>query len=305
MSIDSHRPSLSIVIPTYNGERVLEALHAAIVKNVKPLQCEFEIIFVDDSSTDGSWEKIVELTRTDPYSRGLQLAGIDHAHYECVVVMACDFQDDPQGIPQLYERLVEGYDVVYAVRVKLQYDLRRRIYSRMFYFLLNLLSDEPFDREASNYVLMSRMAVDYYRQHRERLRTFRGILTKMSLKGARVEVPHRPRLEGRSSYSFARALRLALNHLLAYSDKPFEYVLFAGFAVAFLSFAYGGSILIHALIVDSSVPGWSSLIVSMFFLGGTIIAITGFLGIYLKKCFEESMQRPLYHIRHEISKKTS
>lgn len=300
--------NLSVVIPTYRAENTLAELYESLTMHLKKIDIVYEIVFVEDCGGDRSWELICQLAAADPKVKGIQLArnygehyaitaGMDNARGDAVVVMACDMQDDPSGLPAMYRQLLAGHDLVYALRVGLKYKWTKILLSKIFYFVLNLLSDSPFDGRASNYVMLSPLAVKYFRQYRERLRTFRGILTRMGLKGASVEVPHQSRAEGESSYGFRKALKLALNHILAYSDKPFEYVLSAGLFVALFAFVYGSYLLARALIFGYSVPGWGTLVVSIFFLGGTIIFTLGFIGLYVKKSFEEVMARPIYYIR--------
>lgn len=304
----NHRDLISIVIPTYKAEGSITELYNAIINNLRSIPVDFEILFVDDWSPDSSWNLISDLCKKDSHVKGIRLArnygehyaitaGIDHAIGNYVVVMACDLQDDPNAISKMYLRAKEGFDVIFATRVGLRYSPLKIFYSKIFYSVLNFLSDAPFNGRASNFVLLSPLALTYFRKHRESLRTFRGIICKMNLKGADVDVFHQARYLGQSNYSFVKSLRLAGNHLIAYSDKLFEYVLLLGFIVATSSFVYGTVIFVRALLGFTSVPGWSSIIVATFFLGGTIITILGFLGIYIKKCFEEVMKRPIYFVR--------
>jgi hypothetical protein len=155
-----------------------------------------------------------------------------------------------------------------------------------------------YDDQAGNYRMISRKVVTRVRQMREQLRFFGALLTWMGFPTATVPVQHDGRFEGRSTYTVSKLWRLASETIIAYSDKPLRLAIRLGFTISFFAFCYGIYILWHALVYGSPITGWSSLIASMYFIGGIIIAILGVLGIYLGKTYDETKKRPLYIVMH-------
>jgi dolichol-phosphate mannosyltransferase len=151
-----------------------------------------------------------------------------------------------------------------------------------------------YDGETGNFRIVSRNVVDNFRRMGERLRFFGGLVSWMGFPTASIDVVHAERHEGRSTYTYRKLWKLASETIIAYSDKPLRLSIRLGFAISFLAFLYGLYILYRALFHGIAVSGWSSLIVSLYFLGGIIIGILGMLGIYLGKAFDETKKRPLY-----------
>ena len=301
-------PLISIVVPVYKAENCLEELYRRLVAALETLTRDFEIMLVEDCGGDRSWELIEQLSRADARVKGLQFsrnfgqhygitAGLDHCSGDWVVVMDCDLQDRPEEIPRLYAKAQEGYDIVLARRGKRQDPLLKRCTSWLFYRLFSYLADIEYDAQTGNFRIMSRKVVDNFRRMREQLRFFGGLVQWMGFPSASIDVEHAGRSEGRSTYTFAKLWKLAAESIIAYSDKPLRLAIRFGFLMAFFAFCYGVYILTRVLFYGSLMEGWSSLIVSLYFIGGIIIAILGILGIYLGKTFDESKKRPLYIIR--------
>ena len=299
---------ISIVIPVYNAEECLEELYRRLKTTLEIISPSFEIVLVEDCGGDNSWQVIERLAAADPRVRGIQFsrnfgqhygitAGIDHCHGDWVVVMDCDLQDRPEEIPRLYAKAQEGYDVVLAKR-----DVRRdppikRFTSFLFYRIFSYLADINYDGASGNFRIMSRKVAENFRRMGEQLRFFGGMVQWMGFPTSSIEVKHAKRFEGKSTYTFAKLWRLASETIIAHSDKPLRLSVRFGFLMAFFSFCYGMYILGRALFYGSAIQGWSSLIVSLYFIGGIIIAILGIIGIYLGKAFDESKKRPLYIVR--------
>lgn len=301
-------PHLSIVIPVYKAENCLNELYLRLKNAVEEISTNFEILLVEDCGGDGSWQVIEQLATEDPRVRGIQFsrnfgqhygitAGLDACRGDWVVVMDCDLQDRPEEIPRLYEKAQEGYDVVLARRGKRNDPSFKRITSWLYYKIFSYLADIEYDGESGNFRIMSRKVVVNFRRMGEQLRFFGGLVQWMGFPTASIEVKHAERFEGKSSYTFAKLWRLASETIIAHSDKPLRLAVRFGFLMAFFSFVYGAYFLGVALFHGSPVAGWSSLIVSLYFIGGIIIGIIGILGIYLGKTFDESKKRPLYVIR--------
>ena len=300
---------LSVVTPVYRAEGCLEELYRRLVAALSGITQDFEIVMVEDCGGDRSWEIIRDLARRDPRVKGLQFsrnfgqhygitAGLDHCDGDWVVVMDCDLQDRPEEIPRLYAGAREGYEIVIAHRGKRNDPLRKRVASWVFYQLFSWLADINYDGQAGNFRIVSRKVVESVRQMREQLRFFGGLITWMGFPTAAIDVQHDERYAGPSTYTLAKLWKLAFETIVAYSDKPLRLSVRFGFVLAFLAFCCGLYIVVHALLYGAAISGWASLIVSLYLIGGIIIAILGVIGIYLGKAFDEAKKRPLYIVMH-------
>ena len=301
-------PHLSVVIPVYKAGQCLDELYRRLKASLEIVSPDFEIVLVEDCGGDNSWQVIERLAAADPRVRGIQFsrnfgqhygitAGVDYCHGDWVVVMDCDLQDRPEEIPRLYAKAQEGYDVVLARRGARHDPPLKRFTSLLFYKIFSYLADIEYDGESGNFLIMSRKVVANFRRLGEQLRFFGGLVQWMGFPTSSIEVEHAERFEGKSTYTFAKLWKLASETIIAHSDKPLRLAVRFGFLMAFFSFCYGMYILGRALFYGSSIPGWSSLIVSLYFIGGIIITILGIIGIYLGKTFDESKKRPLYIVR--------
>jgi dolichol-phosphate mannosyltransferase len=302
-------PHISVVTPVYKAEGCLEELYRRLVAALSSITQDFEIIMVEDCGGDRSWEIIQALASKDARVKGLQFsrnfgqhygitAGLDYCDGDWVVVMDCDLQDRPEEIPRLYAKAREGYEVVIASRSHTSGPLLKRFSSWLFYKLFSWLADMEYDGRAGNYRMISRNVVAAIRKMREQLRFFGALLNWAGYPTAALEVQHDGRHDGQSTYTLAKLWQLASQTIIAYSDKPLRLAIRLGFYISVLAFCYGLFILIHALLYGSTIVGWASLIVSIYFIGGIIIAILGMLGIYLGKTYDETKKRPLYIVMH-------
>ncbi|MGA9853592.1 MAG: glycosyltransferase [Gammaproteobacteria bacterium] len=300
-------PHISVVIPVYKAEECLRELYRRLVAALGDITQDFEIIMVEDCGGDRSWELICELSRKDPRVRGFRFsrnfgqhygitAGLDNTHGEWVVVMDCDLQDQPEEIPRLYKKAQEGFDVVLALRVERKDSLFKRVSSYLFFKLFRYLSGLDYNGDAGNFRIISRKVAECYRKMRENLRLFGGLVTWMGFPTTVIVVEHAERATGKSSYTFRKLLHLAVDSVIAYSDKPLRVTVKFGLVISLIAFAFGIYFIIRTVFYGQSVVGWPSLIVSLYFLGGVTISILGIIGIYLGKVFDEVKGRPLYII---------
>lgn len=300
-------PVLSVVVPVYKAEDCLFELYERLRPALECISTNFEILLIEDCGGDKSWDIIKQLAATDPRVRGIQFsrnfgqhygisAGLEHCTGAWVVVMDCDLQDRPEEIPRLYAKAMEGFDVVLARRAIRHDPLLKRLTSLIFYKIFSYLTDIQYDAASGNFRIISSKVVVNYRRMGEQLRFFGGLVQWMGFPTASIEVEHSKRNYGKTSYTFAKLWKLAFETIVAHSDKPLRFAVRFGFAMATLSFVYGTYIFYRALFYSSPIVGWSSLIVSMYFIGGVIIAFLGVLGVYLGKTFDESKKRPLYII---------
>ena len=300
---------ISVVIPVYRAESCLEELYRRLKAALEPLTADFEIMLVEDCGGDRSWPLIVELAQRDPRVKGIQFsrnfgqhygitAGLDRCNGDWVVVMDCDLQDRPEEIPRLYAKAQEGHEIVVARRGKRSDPLLKRFSSWLYYSVFSWLADMDYDPQAGNFRILSRKVINNYRNMRERSRFFGSLINWMGFPFTSIDVQHDERFAGDSSYTFGKLWRLGAETIIAYSDKPLRIAVRLGFFIATCAFLYGIYILFLALFHGSPVTGWSSLIVSIYFMGGVIVAILGILGIYLGKTYDETKHRPLYVINH-------
>ncbi len=303
---------ISVVIPVYMGKLVLRELCERLVRSLQLVTDRFSIVLVDDRSPDHVWALIEELGQGDARIRGIQLsrnfgqhyaltAGIDHARANWYVVMDCDLQDAPEDIPILYEKATQGFDVVIGRRAKEGHGFVKRHTSKLFYASFNLLAGIDLDWSIGNFRIFSNNVADGFRQMREQMRFFPASLSYMGFEVGIVKLPHHLRREGVSSYTLRKLVSLAGNTILAHSQTPLKIAATLGFVVAILALAAGAWIAIDAMVWGTKITGWASLIVSIFVVGGFQIFITGLVGIYVGKSFEEAKKRPLYFVRKTIN----
>jgi dolichol-phosphate mannosyltransferase len=302
---------ISVVTPVYRADKLLAELVERVSAAVEPLDAEFEIILVEDHSPDDSWAKIRELSKQHPRVRGLKLsrnfgqhyaitAGLDASRGEWVVVMDCDLQDVPEEIPALYNKALEGYHVVQARRENRQDGALKKTLSRGFYGILSWLTGTKHDPAIANFGIFHRKVVDAVCSMRESIRYFPTMVKWVGFRKTTLNVIHSARKEGKSSYNFRKLMYLAMDIILAYSDKPLRLTVKLGVYISLTSFVFALYALIMALTGEYRVPGYASLIVSIWFLSGLIILILGIVGLYLGKTFEGVKNRPVYIVEEKI-----
>lgn len=296
---------ISIVIPVYKAENCLHELYKRLIASLEQITHDFEIILIEDCGGDNSWNIITELAQNDPRVKGMQLsrnfgqhhaitAGLDKCNAEWIVVMDCDLQDAPEEIVRLYNKAQEGFDIVRACRVQRKDSLVKRVPSKAFYKIFNFFADADYNAQIGNFRIISNKVLEQLVLMREQTRSFSIMVDWLGFPTANIDVKHSPRYEGNSSYTFYKLLKLAFNICIAYSDKPLKLLVILGFFISLFAFLYGSFVIVRILLYDSRFPGWSSLIVSLYFLSGIIIATLGILGVYIGKIFNETKKRPIY-----------
>ncbi len=299
------KPYLSIVSPVYQADGIIDELVARILKNLTPIADDFEIILVDDGSLDLSWSKIVENCEKDQRIKGIQLsrnfgqhsaitAGIESALGEWVVVMDCDLQDRPEEIFPLYKKAKEGFDIVLASRVKRKDRLHKRFFSALFYGILSKLSGTRYDHTTANFGIYHRNVIQSILTMQESIRFFPAMVNWVGFRKAIISVEHAERFQGKSSYNFKRQFKLALDIMLAYSDKPLRLIVGLGVSISLIAFLFAFVMIYRAIQGQIHVLGYASLIISISFFSGIIISVLGVMGLYIGKIFEGIKKRPLY-----------
>ncbi|MBC6369006.1 glycosyltransferase family 2 protein [Algoriphagus sp. AK58] len=307
-------PFLSIISPVYRAEQTLEPLVLRIKDAVRKISTEFEIILVEDASPDRSWEEIERLAKVHPEIIGLKLsrnfgqhyaitAGLDRAKGEWVVVMDCDLQDRPEEIPSLFAKAQEGYDVVLARRANRQDGWFKRLSSKFFYRTLAWLTGSHQDETIANFGMYHRSVIQAIAGMRESIRYFPTMVRWVGFRQTALDVVHAPNEERGSSYNFKRLFNLALDIMLAYSDKPIRLTVKLGLLVALTGFLFAIYTFIRYLQGEIIVAGYASLIISLWMLTGFILVTLGMVGLYVGKTFEGVKKRPIYIVEKRIGEK--
>lgn len=304
-------PEISVVIPVYKAELCIDELIRRLRVSLSKIDENYEIVLVEDCGGDSSWEIIQRYALSDPRIKGIKFsrnfgqhygisAGLDKSSGNYVVVMDCDLQDRPEDMYGLYETIKNGHDIVLARRGKRSHSLIKVITSRAFYSVFQWLSGMKYDPEVGNFRIMSRAAVNNFCLMRENLRFFGALVEWMGYKAEYVDVVHEERFAGNSTYSFSKLFNLAVATIIAYSDKPLKVAVAIGFLLSSASFVAGLIVMYRSVIHQIAVPGWASIVISIYFVGGITMSILGVIGVYIGKIFDEVKGRPLYIVQDEI-----
>lgn len=294
-------------MPVYQAESFLKNLYMRLVHSLERMTLDFEIVMVEDGGEDNSWSIIEGLARSDNRVKGIKLsrnfgqhqaitAGLDQVSADWVVVMDCDLQDQPEEIVKMYAQAQKGYDIVRARRIIRHDSIMRRASSKIFYALLGYLTETKMDPAMSNFGIYSKKAIDAITEMREIMRFFPVMIQWAGFRSSVVDIAHAKRDCGLSSYTLKKLMRLAFNVIISFSEKPMRLVIKLGFTIASLSIFCAFYLFLRAVFVKQTVLGWSSLIVSIWFLSGLIIFFLGIVGTYVGKVFEQTKKRPLYII---------
>ncbi|WP_291723535.1 glycosyltransferase family 2 protein [Bernardetia sp.] len=299
------QPHISVVSPVYRADKIVDKLVERITIEVSKITESFEIILVEDGSPDESWEAIERNCKKDERVKGIKLsrnfgqhyaitAGLDNAKGEWVVVMDCDLQDRPEEIVNLYNKAVEGYDVVLARRFERQDTFFKRLFSNLFYKVLSYLTGIKHDASIANFGIYHKRVVDSVCLMRESIRYFPTMIKWVGYEQTSINVQHASREEGTTSYNYKRLFNLALDIILAYSDRPVRLTIKLGFIISFISFLLAVFVVIQYSLGVISVAGYASLIISIWFFSGLIMITLGVVGLYIGKTFEGVKNRPIY-----------
>ena len=293
-------PTLTVVLPVYNEEALLPELHRRLVAALGPLGLPYEILYVDDGSSDRSLEVVTALAREDSRVGVLSLsrnfghqmaltAGLDHARGEAVVLMDSDLQDPPELIPELVARWREGLDVVYAQRrARPGESAFKRATAYAFYRFMRTLASVDIPADTGDFRLLSRPAADALRSLRERQRFLRGLVAWLGFRQGSVLYDRPPRASGESKYSIRQMARLALFGLFSFSNLPIALVGLAGTVVC------GAAVVALAAGANAGHAG-------LFFLGGVQLLAVWVLGQYVSTMSDEARRRPLYLVRGTVN----
>lgn len=300
---------ISVVIPVYGCRAALEGLCDRLVKTLTGMKKTYEIILVNDSCPQNSWEIIEKLCAENEHIIGIELsrnfgqiqaitAGLDRSIGEWVVVMDCDLQDRPEEIVNLYNKVIEGYDAVFAKRKDRKDSFLKVLVSKVFYKIYSFASDGYYNPEICNFSISKRIVIDSYCRMRELHRAFVIYVKWVGFKQTDIYVQHDARKEGRSSYNAKKRIKMASEILMSQSDKLLRMTVTVGFAITGLSLLYLVYLVIHYFTAPNDIQmGWTSVVGSIFLMGGMLMICIGVVGIYVGNIFMQTKQRPLYIVR--------
>ena len=303
---------ISVVSPVYRAENIVSELVKQVKEQLSPITEDFEIILINDASPDNSWVEIEKETAKDKRVKGLNLsrnfgqhyaitAGLNFARGEWIVVMDCDLQDRPDEIPNLYHKALEGYDSVFAQRTERNDTLFKKLFSKLFYKLFSYLTDTKQDATVANFGIYRRCVIDAILSMHDQIRFFPTMVQWVGFRKFYLPVEHASRFEGKSTYNFKGLFRLAMNTIMGFSDKPLRLTVKVGFFITLLSVLVAIVYLGLYLSGRIQVEGFTTLILSLWFLSGFIMFILGILGLYIGRMFEKVKERPVYLIQDKCN----
>jgi glycosyltransferase involved in cell wall biosynthesis len=300
---------ISIVIPTFNEEGNIEILYQKIAEVFKQItHANFEVIYVNDGSSDGSLEKVKQLSQIDSRVKFISFsrnfghqnalkAGLDYAQGDAVISMDADLQHPPALIPEMIRLWQEGKEVVYSIRKDgEELSFFKKMTSKLFYKIVNYLSDTKLEEGTADFRLLDKKVVVALKSYNESNLFYRGIIPTLGFRQIGIAYKPQERFSGKTKYSFSKMLRFALTGITSSSAKPLYFSIYLGLFFAAIAFLYGIYAIYISVFTNEAVLGWTSLIASILFIGGLQLIMMGIVGVYLGKLFTQSKNRPNYVI---------
>ena len=310
MSI-GHPIEISLVIPTFNEEGNVLRLYDEIKQVLLELHiAHYEVIFIDDGSSDASLQRIEELRKQDANVHFLQLsrnfghqhalkAGLDHASGAAVISLDADLQHPPALMKDMIQLWRNGAEVVYTRRKDQQnIGIFKKWSAKAFYWFANKISEVPIEEGTADFRLLDQKVVAAIQTFKESHLFLRGLIPTLGFKQVALDYEPAARFSGKSKYSLSKMFHFAINGITSSSAKPLYFSIYLGLFFAFLAFVYGCYAIYIAIFTDAAITGWTSLIASVLFIGGIQMILIGIVGIYLGKLFVQSKQRPTYLIKN-------
>lgn len=301
---------ISFVLPIYNESENIREFYSKLLETTKVLETEFqfELLFINDGSTDNSLELLVELQKNDDQIRIIDFsrnfghqaaitAGLDSASGEAAIIMDTDLQDPPDVCLQLIEQWKEGFEVVYAKRSKRKDGFFKKTTASLFYRLLNKLTDFEIPLDTGDFRLLDRRAVNELNKFREQNRYVRGLVSFIGFKQTAVFFERDERFAGTTNYPLSKMIKLSLDGITGFSAVPIKMIGQLGILVSLISFIGIAYVLAQKLFYpEITVSGWTAIMLSVLFMGGIQIMMLGILGSYIGRIYSEVQNRPLYII---------
>ena len=303
---------LSVIIPCYNEEAVLRATHERLTNVMNGMNVDYELIFVNDGSRDRTQELLAELQTFDPRMRVLLLsrnfghqiavtAGLEEALGAAVVIIDADLQDPPEVIPQMVQLWRAGNEVVYGLRDEREGESRFKLWTaKVFYRLINRLSETKMPLDAGDFRLLDRKVVDVINAMPERARFLRGMVSWAGFRQVPLHYARAARQAGDSKYPLRKMVHFAMDGIISFSLVPLKIAIWTGFLAIWIAVA-GIIVAIVDRLLNKQLPrGWASLFVAVLFMGGVQLVSLGILGEYLGRIYKEVKRRPLYVVHERL-----
>lgn len=300
---------VSVVVPMYNEESMIDHLFEVLNGVLKPTGIPYEILCVDDGSKDKTKELLAAKAEQDKrikcvfFARNFgkeaaMTAALDYAAGDVVIPIDADLQDPPDLIPMMIEKWQEGYDVVYAKRVSRDTDTKlKRSTAGLFYKFFNAISEIPIPENVGDFRLMDRAVVDAIKQLPEKDRFMKGLFCWPGFSSYTIEFERPERMQGETKFNYWSLWNFALNGITSFSSMPIRMGVYLGLIVSAAAFLYGASIAAKTLVTGVDVPGYASLMVVVLFLGGVQLFFLGLLGEYVGRIYKEVKNRPIYVVK--------
>lgn len=303
---------ISVVSAVYRADYLIEELVSELITVLDQLTPNYEILLVEDCSPDNSWEmiqkqcalndkvKAIRFSRNFGQQQAIQ-AGLEHSQGNYVINLDCDLQDPPSEIINLYNKALEGYDIVVASREDRKDDVFKKFYSWIFYKVLGYLTETTQDSTIGNFFIANRKAIDALLQIRDTKKYYPMLLQWIGFKRFKLPIKHSSRPDGHSSYTLGKRIQLAYETILNFSDKPLRLSVKFGMLMSIFSIIIAIVMVIIYFSSEIYVPGWSSLAILFTFLSGVIISVLGTVGLYVGRTFESVKDRPRYIVDKTIN----
>lgn len=304
---------ISVVVPLYSCSKSVKELSERLVNVLQGLEVSFEIVFVNDSSPENDWEIVTQISEKDKRIKGISFsrnfgqhyaifAGLETSTGNWVVVMDGDLQDRPEEIEKLYRSAIDNnVEIVCARRAKRNDTYIKKKTSAIFYKLFGYFTDTKYDSAVANFGIYKREVIEALLEINDKVKVFPILLQWVGFNKMSVDVIHNERSEGKSSYSYKKLIMLALSIIVSFSNKPLVLAIRFGFFMSFISFIVGVFHLYKYLNGEILISGFTSVIISIWFLSGLIIFFIGIIGVYLGKVFEATKNRPNYIIKTKLN----
>ncbi len=311
---DDHKdnlPQYSIIYPIFNEETCLKEVIQRTLDSLNPLGQSYEIICVDDCSTDSTWTIIQELNRSNPEIKGLRFlrnfghqvgvfAGIKHAKGHYVAVLDADGQDPPELLPELFKKCESGYDVVYAVRRKRKEHIFKRLAYATFYRFYRLIVPFKVPLDSGDFSVFSRSVANFIAERSEKRPFIRGLRSWHGGRQTAFEYERQRRLSGKPKYSLFKLFMLALNASISFSKIPLRVISISGVVISVLAFLGGIAILVMKFTIGIDLLGWTSTAFLIMFFGGLNLFVLGIIGEYIGDIFDEVKNRPIFLVDEKL-----
>ena len=304
---------VSVVGTVFNESENIVPFYERLTMAAEKLDCEIEILFVDDGSQDDSSAKILELAEKDSRIRALRLsrnfggfnaaiAGLDHAEGDAIMVTAVDLQEPPELVIDFVENWKKGADIVWAVRTARKDSFFKKLFPRIFYWLLRRLAFPDFPEQGMDCGLFDRRVINAYRNLQERTGTPFYTIYSLGFQSAWVPYVRQERVAHKSGWTFWRRMANAIDTVTTYSYKPIRLISLLGILVSFLSLTYGLTIILQWIFLGFDMPGWPSLVILILFLGGVQISVLGVIAEYIFINNKNTVKSPRYIVMDVIGK---